>query len=231
VLNAASGSASGGADAVSTATGASNILAKLIRVSASAVSSATQAVSQVADTVSSASGAASTVADTVSSASGVVAEAAEAVASGPVVLINWKVWQLFQVVLMSTKPLATSTISDYAFWLNIPLMRWFINTLVLPFTPMQLIMQCIIVALEILVGLAFLGGLFTFPASVVSLILQFMFITTTGVYLGTVWMIVAAVACLIGAGRTLGMDYYAMPLLKRQWKKVRWAKKWYLYND
>jgi NADH dehydrogenase len=58
-----------------------------------------------------------------------------------------------------------------------------------------------------------------------------MFITTTGLYLNTVWMIFASVACLIGAGHTIGLDYYAMPYFKRHWKKVRWAKKWYLYND
>jgi NADH dehydrogenase len=76
-----------------------------------------------------------------------------------------------------------------------------------------------------------MGGLFTAPASAASLVLQFMFITTTGIYLSTLWMIFASVACLIGAGRTIGLDYYAMPWLKRRWKKLRWIKKWYLYHD
>ena len=62
-------------------------------------------------------------------------------------------------------------------------------------------------------------------------VLQFMFITTTGLYLSTLWMIFASIACLIGAGRTLGLDYYAMPAAKRGWKKLKWIKKWYLYND
>jgi NADH dehydrogenase len=85
--------------------------------------------------------------------------------------------------------------------------------------------------IELLIGLALIGGLFTFPASTASLVLQVMFVTTTGLYLNTVWMIFASIACLIGAGRTIGLDYYVMPYLKRRWKKVRWAKKWYLYND
>jgi NADH dehydrogenase len=92
-------------------------------------------------------------------------------------------------------------------------------------------MQVFIVIAEILIGLALIGGLFTFPASAFSLVLQFMFVTTTGLYLGTFWMIFAAVAVLIGGGRTFGLDYYAIPPIKKAWKKVRWVKKSYLYND
>ena len=58
-----------------------------------------------------------------------------------------------------------------------------------------------------------------------------MFVMTTGLYLGTFWMIFAAIAVLIGGGRVFGLDYYAMPALKKGWKKVRWVKKWYLYHD
>jgi NADH dehydrogenase len=76
-----------------------------------------------------------------------------------------------------------------------------------------------------------MGGLFTAPAAAVSLVLQFMFVCTTGLYLGTFWMIFAGVAVLIGAGRTLGFDYYAMPGLKKLWKKLPFVRKWYIYND
>ena len=92
-------------------------------------------------------------------------------------------------------------------------------------------MQSSIVIAEILIGLALIGGLFTFPASALSLILQFMFITTTGLYLGTMWMVVAAIAILIGGGRTFGLDYYAVPVIKSWWKKLPWVRKLYIYND
>jgi NADH dehydrogenase len=65
-----------------------------------------------------------------------------------------------------------------------------------------------------------MGGLFTTPAAAVSLVLQFMFVCTTGLYLGTFWMIFAAIAVLIGAGRTIGLDYYVMPFLKKQWRRL-----------
>ncbi len=179
--------------------------------------------SGTAEAVASASGAA----EAVSSASGTVAAAVPAGS----VLINFNFLQLFQLILVTGKDLASSTLADYAVKLNIPVMNWLLEKTVLTNDTMQLIMQIVIVLMELAVGLALMGGLFTAPASAASLVLQFMFITTTGIYLSTLWMIFASVACLIGAGRTFGLDYYAMPWLKRRWKKLRWIKKWYLYHD
>ena len=92
-------------------------------------------------------------------------------------------------------------------------------------------MQVFIVVLEILLGLALIGGCFTFLSSAGTLVLQFMFVCTTGLYLNTFWMIFAAVAVLIGGGHTLGIDYYLMPFLKKHWKNVPFVRKWYIYND
>jgi len=133
--------------------------------------------------------------------------------------------------LISGKTLEASTLNDIAFRLNIPLMDGFVDKVILPNTGMQMFFQIAIVIAEILVGLSMMGGLFTTIGSGVSLILQFMFVMTTGLYLGTFWMIFAAIAVLIGAGRTFGLDYYVMPALKKSWKRVGWARKWYLYND
>jgi NADH dehydrogenase len=58
-----------------------------------------------------------------------------------------------------------------------------------------------------------------------------MFVTTTGLYLGTFWMIFAAVALLVGSGRIFGLDYYVMPYLKKQWRKLPFVRKLYIYND
>jgi NADH dehydrogenase len=146
-------------------------------------------------------------------------------------IVNFNFLNLVHVVFVSGKALAQSTISDYAFRLDIPLMNWFVNTFILPNNSMQMFMQISIVIAEILIGLALIGGLFTTPASAVSLILQFMFVCTTGLYLGTFWMIFAGIAVLIGAGRTFGLDYYAMPYLKKQWKRLPGVRKLYIYND
>jgi NADH:ubiquinone reductase (H+-translocating) len=133
--------------------------------------------------------------------------------------------------LITGKALEASTLNDIAFRLNVPLLDRFLDKLVLPNPGMQMFFQIFIVICEILVGLSLAGGLLTTVGAGVSLILQMMFVMTTGLYLGTFWMIFAGIALLIAGGRTFGLDYYAMPLLKKGWKKVRWARKWYLYHD
>jgi NADH dehydrogenase len=189
---------------------------------ADAVSSATGAA---ADAVSSATGAA---ADAVSSATGAVGEAVRSVGTA---ILNFDFLGLFKAIFVSGKAPAESALADYAFKLDVPLVNSFINNLILPNESVQMFMQIFIVVAEILIGLALIGGLFTTPASAASLILQAMFVTTTGLYLNTFWMVFAAIALLIAAGSTLGLDYYAMPALKRKWKNVKWARKWYLYHD
>lgn len=209
----------GSADAASAATGAA-------AAAADATSAATGAV---ADAVSAATGAAAAAADAVSAATGAAADAAgQAIGQ---VLMNFNFLGLFKVILVSGKNLAESAIGDYAFKLDIPLMNWFVNNFILSSDGIQIAMQIFIVIAEILVGLALIGGLFTTPASAVSIVLQFMFVCTTGLYLNTVWMVFASIAVLIGGGRTLGLDYYAMPGLKREWKKLPFIRRWYLYND
>lgn len=154
-----------------------------------------------------------------------------AVTSAGKVLINFDFLGLVKVIFVSAKEIADSTINDFAFKLDIPIMNWFINKIILPSNAIQVTMQIFIVVAEILIGLSLIGGLFTTPSNAVSLILQVMFICTTGLYLGTFWMIFAAIALLIGSGRILGLDYYVMPYLKKQWKKLPFVKKLYIYND
>lgn len=176
--------------------------------------------------------AAGNVADAATGATGVAAEGGgQAVEAFGSVIFNWDFLGFFQAIFISGKALAESTFSDLAFKLDVPLVNWMTDTFIIPNTGVQVFMQSSIVVAEILIGLALIGGLFTFPASALSLILQFMFITTTGLYLGTMWMVVAAIAVLIGGGRTFGLDYYAVPVIKEWWKKLPWVRKLYIYND
>ncbi|HOV70497.1 MAG TPA: pyridine nucleotide-disulfide oxidoreductase, partial [Clostridia bacterium] len=161
------------------------------------------------------------------------ASAATGVAAEPTgtVLFNIDFLGLFRAIFVSGKELAQSSISDFGFKLDIPLVNWFVENVVLSTDTMQIIMQVLIVAAEILIGLALIGGLFTTPASAASLVLMAMFVTTTGLFLSSFWMIFAAIALLIGAGRIFGLDYYVMPCLKSRWKKIGIVRKSYLYHD
>ncbi|MGF7145791.1 NADH dehydrogenase [Anaerotaenia torta] len=215
----------GGADATSSATSAA--ADKAVQVVQLVAAKANHVIALAADAASSATGAA----DAVSGATGAAEGAAGAAAQVGQVLINFNFLGLFKVIFISGKELVHASISDYAFKLDIPLMNLFVEKLILPYDGVQMFMQIFIVAAEILIGLALMGGLLTAPAAAVSLVLQFMFVCTTGLYLGTFWMVFAGIAVLIGAGRTLGFDYYAMPGLKKLWKKLPFVRKWYIYND
>lgn len=212
----------GSADGASAATAAA---ADTVVQSMSVVSNTASKVIQLAADAT--SGATAAAADAVSAATG----ATEAAGSVGTIIMNFNFLGLFRTIFISGKELAHSTLSDLAFKIDIPLMNWFIDKLILPNDGVQIAMQIFIVVAEILVGLALMGGLFTTPAAGFSIILQFMFVTTTGLYLGTFWMIFAAVAVLIGGGRTLGLDYYVMPWLKKAWKKLPFVRKLYIYND
>ncbi|MDR1689975.1 MAG: NAD(P)/FAD-dependent oxidoreductase [Clostridiales bacterium] len=120
---------------------------------------------------------------------------------------------------------------EYAFKMQVGLVDIFMNNVVLPSNEIQMFFQITIVLAEVLIGLALIGGLFTTPAAAVSLLLQGMFLTSTGLYMSTWWMMFAGIAMLFGGGRALALDYYVMPYLKKKWRSLRFVRKVYLYND
>lgn len=120
---------------------------------------------------------------------------------------------------------------DYAFRLKFAPMDWFVNKVILSSEGVQLFFQGLVVVSELLIGASLIFGLFTFFSNAYSLGLQAMFIMTTGLYMSTWWMVFAAIALLFGSGYTLGLDYYAMPALKRWWSRLPFVRKWYLYNS
>jgi NADH dehydrogenase len=171
-------------------------------------------------------------ADAVSSATGAGAgTGGEAVAAAGKVIFNIDFLGLLKAIFVSGKPLAQSTIADYAFKLDIPLMNWMTNNVILAHPGLTLAMQIFIVFAEILIGLSMMGGLLTTFSSLVSLVLLFMFAATTGLYLSSFWMIFGAIALLFGAGKVFGLDYYASPLLKRGWRRIGWVRRLYIYHD
>jgi len=147
------------------------------------------------------------------------------------VFFNLHFFDFIRAVFVSGKSFTDSTLSDMAFKVDFAPMNWFVKSFVTGNDGMQMVMQIGIVLAEILIGLALIGGLFTFLSSAASLVLQVMFIMTTGLYLTTFWMIFAAIAVLIGGGSTFSFDYYVLPALKNKWGKLKFVRKWYLYHD
>ena len=159
----------------------------------------------------------------VSGTAGTDAAAGASVEAAGKVLLHQNILGIFKVLLVSA--------SDVAIRFQFVLTDWFTSQVIIPNDGLQMVFQVIIVLSELAIGAALAAGLFTTLASGYSLMLQVLFVMTTGLYMGTWWMALAAIAVLIGGGRTFGLDYYVMPWLKKQWKKTRFARKSYLYHD
>lgn len=89
--------------------------------------------------------------------------------------------------------------------------------------------QIMIVLAEVGIGLCFLGGLFTFPAAVVSMGLSIMFLIGALAGKEILWYMAVSIVMLGGAGRAFGLDYWVMPYLKKIWNKTPFAKKTYFF--
>ena len=101
---------------------------------------------------------------------------------------------------------------------NFSLVPWIIEGWALHSQGWEMFFQILITLAEILIGLMLLGGAFTFPAAAASAGLIAMFVTSTGLYLNNWWIIFASIACMGGAGRAFGMDYYLIPWYSRVWE-------------
>lgn len=105
---------------------------------------------------------------------------------------------------------------------------WFMDTFIAPFA---FIFQAFVVIAEIGIGLALIGGIFTFIASAASIFLALNFILSAMAGKEILWYIFAGIALMGGAGRSFGLDYYVLPWINKWWKKTRFAKRSRLFID
>ena len=183
-----------------------------------AVSSATTAVQGAADAVSAATGVAQGAADAVTAASGaateVVNQATQAAAQLPGIfqwVVNHKPAGYGDALLHAPK-----------------FVVWIMNHWI---APIEVPVQIMMVVMEILIGLCFMGGLFTFPMALISIVMTIAISMTGMADITMMWYFFGAIAILMGAGRTFGLDYYVIPWLKKGWINTKLAGKSYLYYD
>lgn len=98
------------------------------------------------------------------------------------------------------------------------LVPWIMEGWALSSNGWEMFFQITVTLVEIILGLLLLSGSLTFLASVGTLAMMAMFVTSTGLYYHTWWLGFAAVATMGGAGRAFGMDYYLLPWLNRVWE-------------
>jgi NADH dehydrogenase len=106
--------------------------------------------------------------------------------------------------------------------------QWFMDTFI---AQAPFLFQASVVLMEVAIGLALIGGLFTVLASVGSVFLGFNFILSAMADWSILWYIIAPIALIGGGGRAFGLDYYVMPVLKRFYKRLGIVKKTRLYID
>lgn len=87
------------------------------------------------------------------------------------------------------------------------------------------------VCAEIVFGIMLIVGLFTAIASIATIGMAVMIWSTKMASTEMLWYVAAGIACIGGSGSTLGLDYYVLPWLKKQWKRIPIVRRWYLYTD
>jgi NADH dehydrogenase len=109
---------------------------------------------------------------------------------------------------------------------------WFRTTFmdnIAAYIPFQ-IFQLMVVLVEMLIGLAMIGGFFTWWAAAASIVMCLVF-TLSGMFAwNQVWFLFAGFLLLGGAGRAFGLDCWVVPLFKKWWNGTRFARRrhWYL---
>jgi NADH dehydrogenase len=86
-----------------------------------------------------------------------------------------------------------------------------------------------IVIFELLIGLALIGGAFTWLSAAASFVFSIMLIIGAMTDASIFWYMVAALAMLGGAGRSFGLDYWIMPFCKNLWNSTTLAQRTHLY--
>lgn len=106
---------------------------------------------------------------------------------------------------------------------------WFAETILSASPLLAFLLQAAVVIGQVGIGLALIGGCFTFLAAVVSVLFSLMFIASGWGNPELLWYIAASIVMLGGAGRGFGLDHYLMPRIKHWWNGTSLAKKTYFY--
>ncbi len=99
------------------------------------------------------------------------------------------------------------------------------------FTGLATVFQTAMVLGEVIFGALLIVGLFSAFSSLATIMMGVMIWSSGMAPTEMLWYLVASCALVGGSGSTLGLDYYALPILKNVWKKIPFVKKWYLYTD
>lgn len=99
------------------------------------------------------------------------------------------------------------------------------------YTALATVFQFFMVFAEIAIGLMLIAGLFTAVASAATVALGVMIWSSSMASTEMLWYMTAGIALIGGSGSMFGLDYYVLPWLKKQWKRIPFVRRWYLYTE
>lgn len=99
------------------------------------------------------------------------------------------------------------------------------------YTALATVFQFFMVFAEIAIGIMLIVGLFTAVASAATVALGVMIWSSSMASSEMLWYMTAGVALIGGSGSMFGLDYYVLPWLKKQWKRIPLVRRWYLYTE
>lgn len=111
--------------------------------------------------------------------------------------------------------------------------KWFesICKVMIPNQDVAFFMQKTMTIVEILIGLALIGGLFTWLSSAATVAMVATFCLSGMFYWVNIWMIPMAIACMNGAGHSFGLDNWVMPWVSRKLGHWRYGKAQAIYKN
>ena len=110
-------------------------------------------------------------------------------------------------------------------------MKKFIMEIMIPNATMAQLFQIMVVIIEIGIGLALIGGLFTWLASAASVFMTVNFVLSAMAGYDILWYTFAGIALMSGAGRTFGLDYYVMPWITKIASNWWIGKRKHIYTE
>jgi NADH dehydrogenase len=189
----------------------------VLQSGADAVTAATAEASAATGTADAVAAATAEATDAVTAATAGAADAVSA-ASGTAAESGFKeVWDLSKSIFDPNGTVAT----------------WFRTTFMdgmaahIPFQCFQLM----VVLVEMAIGFAMIGGLFTWWAAVVSIVMCIVFSLSGMFAWNQVWFLFAGFLMLGGAGRAFGLDCWVVPWFKKWWNGTKFARKGHWYLD
>ncbi|MFD1177387.1 NAD(P)/FAD-dependent oxidoreductase [Paenibacillus puldeungensis] len=99
------------------------------------------------------------------------------------------------------------------------------------YTALATVFQFFMVFAELAIGVCLILGLFTAISSAATVALGVMIWSSSMASTEMLWYMAAGVALIGGSGSMFGLDYYVLPWLKKQWKKIPFVRRWYLYTE